>query len=299
MQKLRTLSGILAIVGVLVSYASNAAQEPTAPKASKEFASVMVAGDLLGEHPKARAEVKANAADKKALDRPMPKVDLVLPPRPGPMHVGLDVLVNGKPLRTVQHQGKTYLPVPKVEAEYELRVWNHGPHRIVAIVSVDGLSVMNGQPASAAHPGYIVAPFSQLVIKGWRRSLDTVAAFAFVDRDKSYASRTGRPENIGVIGLIAIEEQVWTPRPMLEKQDSPKASLRAQVGKIGTDYGRDIDSRVHYVPFNRSNNRQTITIYYDTVAALRAAGVPVDSPMPVPFPADSEFAPPPPGYKTK
>lgn len=85
--------------------------------------------------------------------------------------------------------------------------------------------------------------------------------------------------------------------PLLEKKDTAKAAMRAQVGSIGTEYGREIDSRVQYVPFVRSANKQVITIYYDTVAALRKAGVPVDPPMPVPFPRDSEFAPPPPGYK--
>lgn len=295
MRKTRMFLGMVAVVGLLTSYDSTVAQGLSTPKRSRELMVVTVAGDLLGEQPKARLDGKADGPEKKAAANPAPKSEASVLPPPGPMNVGLDVLVHGKPLRTIQHKGKTYLPVPKVGADYELRVWNHGPHRIVAIVSVDGLSVMNGQPASESHPGYIVAPYSQIVIKGWRRSLDTVAAFAFVDRDKSYAGLTGRPENIGVIGLIAIEERVWAPRPLLEKQDSAKAA-RA-VGSIGTEYGRDIDSRVYYVPFVRSNNKRLVTIYYDTVTALRTAGVPVDPPMPMPFPADPEFAPPPPGYK--
>ena len=265
------------------------------PKPSKELSALAVSGELVGEQPAARGAGKS-APETKAPDTAQ-KGEASILPRPAPMHVGLDVLVGGKPMRTIQHKGKTYLPVPKVGTEYEIRVWNHGPHRIVAIVSVDGLSVMNGQPASESHSGYIVAPYSQIYIKGWRRSLDAVAAFAFVDREKSYATLTGRPENIGVIGLIAIEEQVQTPRPLAEKQDTAKPAMRAQVGSTGTEYGREIDSRVHYVPFVRSANKRAITIYYDTVAALRKAGVPVDSPMPVPFPKDSEFAPPPPGYK--
>jgi hypothetical protein len=231
------------------------------------------------------------------------KRDLAQPKRrPGKMGVSLDVLVEGRPLRTVTHEGKTYLPVSRVGAEYTLRVWNHGPRRIAAVLSVDGLSVISGQPASANQPGYIVAPYSHVVIDGWRRSMDAVAAFRFVDRDSSYAAKTGRPENIGVLGLIAIEEQVWPPSPALEKRDAkaPGALFgRAQAGSIGTEYGREVDSRVYYVPFTRSTNRQAITYYYDTMAALRSAGVPVDDPAPVPFPADPPFAPPPPGYKGK
>jgi hypothetical protein len=221
-------------------------------------------------------------------------------PRPAKMHVSMEVLANGRVLPTVAHAGNAYLPVPRLGAEYEVRIWNHGPRRIVAVVSVDGLSVINGQPASENHPGYVVAPYSHVVIKGWRRSMEAVAAFRFVERDKSYANLIGRPENIGVIGLVAIEELVPRPEWKLERRGSvapPAKALRGEVGNVGTEYGREIDSRIYYVPFVRSTHRQAITLYYDSVEALRAAGVPVDRSGPVPFPGDLKFVPPPPGYK--
>lgn len=226
----------------------------------------------------------------------------LVPPRWDGMRVTLDILVDGKPLRTVYHQGKTFLPVPRLGTEYQIRVCNHGPYRVAAMVSVDGLSVHNGRPASEDHPGYIVAARSSILIKGWRRNMDTVAAFSFDEREKSYAALVGRPENIGVIGLIAVEEQVARPRPLMEKRAAAPAATKeaavkdSSVGGTGTGYGRDIDSRIYYVPFVRSSNRRTITMYYDTVDHLRQAGVPVDRPMPVPFPADNEFVPPPPRF---
>jgi hypothetical protein len=225
-----------------------------------------------------------------------PRDELILP-RPGLMRVSLDVLVDGVPVRTITHGWRTYLPVPRLGAEYAIRVHNHGPRRITAIVSVDGLSVINGQPASEEHPGYIVDPYSSIVIKGWRRDRETVAAFSFEERDKSYASRMGHPENVGVIGLIAIEEWGREPRPLLErKPDAADEAKRASglLGGTGTGYGRDIESRVYTVPFVRSGNKQTVTIYYDTIEALRRAGIPVDPYYPVPFPGDPKYAPPPP-----
>jgi hypothetical protein len=75
--------------------------------------------------------------------------------------------------------------------------------------------------------------------------------------------------------------------------------FRTEVGSIGTEYGREIDSGAYYVPFLRSSNKQTITLYYDTVAALREAGVPVDRSLPIPFPGDFKFAPPPSDYRGK
>ncbi|MFO0968917.1 MAG: hypothetical protein U0793_25475 [Gemmataceae bacterium] len=233
-------------------------------------------------------------------DTPHERDDLVLP-RPGLMRVAMDVLVDGRPIRTVYHAGKTYLPVPRMGQEYEIRVWNHGPRRVAAVVSVDGLSVITGQPAAESDPGYIVAPYSHIVIKGWRRNLENVAAFRFVERERSYAGLVGKPENIGVIGLVAVEERILHPMPRFEKRDAAPAAkgFRTEVGSIGTEYGRDIDSRAYYVSFIRSGNKQTVTMYYDTVEALRAVGVPVDRPLPVPFPADFPFAPPPPGYRER
>lgn len=242
--------------------------------------------------------VPAAGQDRKAIDR-----DLVeFAPWP-PMRVSLDVLVDNQPLPTVFHQGKTYVPVPRLGLEYAIRVTNHGPRRVVAMVSVDGLSVLNGQPASEDQAGYVVAARGSILIKGWRRDMNTVAVFSFVEREKSYASLMGRPENVGVIGLIAVEEMTSrpVPRPFVERngKSAAPALQRATVGDTGTGYGRDVDSRIYYVPFVRSNNKRTITMYYDTVATLRAAGVPVDRPLPSPFPGDHEFAPPPPADKSR
>ena len=118
----------------------------------------------------------AVASDLTASDPTAGNRDEVILPRWDDMCIGLDVLAQGRPLPTVQYQGRTYLPVPRWGTEYALRVRNDGPRRILAIVSVDGLSVISGKPASEAQTGYIVAARDSIVIKGWRRSLETVAA---------------------------------------------------------------------------------------------------------------------------
>jgi hypothetical protein len=229
-------------------------------------------------------------------DRPRP----IIPPRWDGMRVGMEVLVDGRPLRAIPYRGQIYLPVTQLGTEYQIRIWNHGPRRIAAIVSVDGLSVINGRPAAENGPGYLVGPRSSIVIHGWRRDLQTVAAFSFQEREKSYARRRGYPENVGVIGLIAIEEQVRHPRPFPEYKKARGTPLDKnggrQVGSTGTGFGRDINSPAFYVPFVRSANKRMIVYYYDTVEALRLAGVPVDDGLPRPFPKDPDFAPPPRRY---
>lgn len=291
--------------GLLLFCTQSAGETSSSAKSSKKTSPTPAKRELSdqGTAPLLLDDGRTVAA-KKPAQRKISSRELseLFPSRWGKREVGLEVLVDGKPLNTVSHQGKTYLPVPRLGMEYEIRVWNHGSRRVTAVVSVDGLSVINGQSASEDHPGYILAPSNSVLIKGWRRNLDTVAAFRFVERDKSYAHLIGKPENIGVIGLVAIEELSVRPLPELEKKDAsvPSAkALRGEVGSIGTEYGREIDSRVYYVPFVRSGNKQSITLYYDTVEALRAAGVPVDRPDPVPFPGDLKFVPPPPGYQGK
>jgi hypothetical protein len=210
------------------------------------------------------------------------------------MHVSLDVLVDGKPARVISYNGKLYLPVPRMGAEYEIRVNNNGSRRIAAIVSVDGLSVIKGEPASEKSPGYLVSSHDGILIKGWRRDTDRVAAFTFEERRNSYAYSRGYRDNIGVIGLIAVEELTPMPRTFeFYREKTAPRSPDAALGGTGTGWGRDIDSSVVTVPFVRSANKQTVTIYYDTEDALRRIGVPVDGRLPRPFPADTDFCPPP------
>jgi hypothetical protein len=134
--------------------------------------------------------------------------------------------------------------------------------------------------------------------------METVAAFSFEERGQSYAARVGRPENIGVIGLVAFEELTTRPVPRLEKRPlagaAPAEGYHSSkgVGGAGTGYGDTTYSPIYEVPFIRSGNRRDAVIYYDTAEALRQAGIPVDTyyprPEPNPFPGDPKFVPPPP-----
>lgn len=96
-------------------------------------------------------------------------------------------------------------------AHYAIRVQNRRGERLLAITSVDGLNVLTGAPASFDQPGYVFAPQEDYEITGWRKSDDDVAAFIFTDPSSSYAARTGRPANIGVIGVALYRERFSEP----------------------------------------------------------------------------------------
>lgn len=123
-------------------------------------------------------------------------------------NVTLEVLVRGKPVREYKHtDGYTYIEGRK-GTEFELRIHNKTFTKILAVPSVDGLSVMDGKPASSDSNGYIVNSYSRVTIPGWRLDDSEVAKFAFEDEKKSYAESTGEGGNQGVISVMVFEEKI-------------------------------------------------------------------------------------------
>jgi hypothetical protein len=96
--------------------------------------------------------------------------------------------------------------------EYGLRLRNRSGERVLAVVSVDGVNVVSGETASPSQSGYVLEPWQETTIDGWRKSLDRVAAFYFTSLPDAYATRTGRPANVGVIGVAVFHER---PRAQL------------------------------------------------------------------------------------
>jgi hypothetical protein len=203
--------------------------------------------------------------------------------------------------------------------EYSIRIRNRSSEDLLAVVSVDGVNAVTGQTAAPAQGGYVVAAYGYLEIKGWRKSMERTAAFYFTDLGDSYAARTGRPDNVGVIG-VALFKRKQEPAVSFEEkkrwhQDAPSAdssarreapAAKAQEGagaaaepQLGTGHGRNESSYARYVQFERESDvpGEVITLRYDSRANLIALGViPVPRPapryQPDPFPA--AFVPDPP-----
>jgi hypothetical protein len=92
--------------------------------------------------------------------------------------------------------------------EYALRVRNLTGERILAVMSVDGVNIVSGETAAPDQVGYVLDPYQSAEIDGWRKSLSRAAAFYFTDLGDSYAARTGRPDDVGVIGLAVFRERL-------------------------------------------------------------------------------------------
>lgn len=112
----------------------------------------------------------------------------------------------GRTLPVYRHAGRYYV-VGLPGGEYQIRVRNRTGAEILAVVSVDGVNAVTGETAGWGQTGYVLSPYQSYDIKGWRKSLQRVASFFFTEHANSYAARTGRPENVGVIGIAVFRKK--------------------------------------------------------------------------------------------
>jgi hypothetical protein len=92
-------------------------------------------------------------------------------------------------------------------AKYAIDVRNALGRRVLAVTSVDGVNVVSGETANTAQTGYVLGAYQRYGITGWRKSNNDVAAFEFTASPNSYAERTGRPRDVGVIGVALFRER--------------------------------------------------------------------------------------------
>ncbi len=94
---------------------------------------------------------------------------------------------------------------------YKIRVTNPTAHRVEAVVTVDGLDVVDGESGDLRKRGYIVPAYGEVRIEGFRTSLADVATFRFSSVDGSYAGKKGKARNVGVIAVAIFEETAPPP----------------------------------------------------------------------------------------
>lgn len=232
----------------------------------------------------------------------------------------------GQPIQTWRHNGRLFV-AGQPGARYSLRVANNTGRRVLAVMSVDGVNILTGQTAGFDQRGYVFDAYQHYDISGWRKSDTQVAAFSFASAHRSYATHTGRPDDVGVIGVAVFRERYAPPPPppMAEYRARPGAADAAEVEelvtqsrrapsgsvgrlapapqreeRLGTAHGAREWSQVTQVNFERASSRpdQITRIEYDTYRNLVAAGVirppRAPGPRPRPFPA-SGYVPDPPG----
>jgi len=196
----------------------------------------------------------------------------------------------GERIPVYSHRGRLYIPGAPGQ-KYSLLVTNKTGARVLTVASVDGVNVITGETAAPSQSGYVLGSWGSVSIAGWRKSMSEVAAFFFTPLPDSYAARTDRPGNVGVIG-VAVFREYQPPRPpaaLMQQAPSagsakreaessadavPRAAPRPE-DKLGTGHGERETSEVTWTDFRRASEvpSELISIYYDSRANLIARGI--------------------------
>lgn len=215
----------------------------------------------------------------------------------GPVEVDLVDRDHGRVLPQYLHRGQRWVPGTPGH-RYAVRLTNHSPERVLVVLSVDGVNALSGDSAAVDQGGYVLEPWQSTEVAGWRKSMRDVAQFYFSDPRDSYAARTGRPRDVGVIGVAVFEEarRYDTPpriggdrEPVARAQaseaemeglptpspaDAPEmAGSRAQ--SIGTGHGYREYAPVRRTGFVRASRHpvQVAQLRYEDERALVARGI--------------------------
>jgi hypothetical protein len=201
-------------------------------------------------------------------------------------------------------------------ARYSIMIQNRRGERVLAVTAVDGINVISGETGAWGQSGYVFSPGESYEITGWRKSNAEIAAFNFTAAGNSYAERTGRPANVGVIGVALFLErparaapqsrgEAAASAPKLEEikpSTAPNVAQMAPAPKLGTGHGPRETSYAQTTTFDRlsSTPNEVIKIRYDSFENLLAMGVVPSRPWqstPNPFPdsAMPRYVPDPPG----
>ncbi|MBS0309068.1 MAG: hypothetical protein JSS58_08870 [Proteobacteria bacterium] len=214
----------------------------------------------------------------------------------------------GEQLRVYEHRGNYYVAGTPGN-RYAVVVRNNAGSRAMTVVSVDGVNVITGETAAPGQSGYVLGAYGATEINGWRKSMEEVAAFVFDKERKSYAARTGRPENIGVIGVAVFREKLQqpimpAPRQRLYEQDNAPAAAaesavrglaKDSVSRLGTGHGQREEAQASYTSFERASSApaEIISIRYDSYRNLVNQGVIVAQRPRQPDPFPGRFVPDP------
>ena len=199
---------------------------------------------------------------------------------------------------------------------YAVRLANRTGERLGVLLTVDGLNAISGErsPAGSRSPGrmYVLYPWDDTVVQGWRTSLEDVRQFTFVDEERSYATRSGKGG--GRLGWIEVEiyrerrpvARPWPYWPYRPDDDRPEGGEPSEEGRRepkakddsaaaardgiaerrpvppataapaypGTGWGPRAEDPVRVVSFDPAPApAERITLRYEYASALRALGI--------------------------
>lgn len=238
---------------------------------------------------------------------------------------GLDFIIRPKgrsPADEYPHRGQTWIE-GRAGSNYVIELQNHTYSPVMAVVSVDGLCVIDGKPASYESDGFLIPAQGTTSVPGWMLNRQQAAEFVFGSKKHSYAAESGSDtSNVGVIGVAWFlqKEPIYTVQPLpfygaADIHQLGKSALRASgsiaassmsIGSVGTGFGQETSFNTTPVRFERNSNQPHVvqTIFYDSADNLQKMGIRLKErnsyQTRVAFPgSESGFCKPPPSWVRK
>ncbi len=109
--------------------------------------------------------------------------------------VGVSIEVDGRrvPLYASPDGSTRWYLEAREGSSYAVVLSNRTAERLGVVLTVDGLNAISGERDS--NRMYVLGPWEQSTIRGWRTSLADVRRFTFVDERASYAARPRIPRS--------------------------------------------------------------------------------------------------------
>src|SRR5687768_10806091 len=215
-------------------------------------------------------------ADRPALAHVGPRTALAV--APDRLRAPYDVQIiteSGETAPTYAFRGRYYVQ-GLADERYTIRVTNPTGSRVEAVVSVDGLDVVDGESGDLKKRGYIVPAYGEVRIEGFRTSLADVATFRFSSVDNSYAGKKGKSRNVGVIAVAIFEEQAPPPDQQI---------IMPEVTRRPYHWNDDVDGEASMSRDSNRNRGGGGRVAKQSKADKKAAEAPADRVSAAPPPA--------------
>lgn len=141
-------------------------------------------------------------------------------PRISESPVQISILTeNKKIIPLYRNQDEQYQFYGKENERYIIYLHNTSPRKVYeAIITVDGLDVINGQSGSYQNRGYLLRTGDTLFVEGFRKSDQQVAAFRFSTPDEDYVNHNiqNNKKDLGIIS-VALFESEEGPQKIIRK----------------------------------------------------------------------------------
>lgn len=183
-----------------------------------------------------------------------------------------------KPINEYENDGIIWIEGRK-GSQFNIIIHNLSPHRKLVIPTLDGIGILDGNPASLNTRGYIMSPWELWTMTGWCHS-NTIIPFEF--KDKKHETKITHNDSTGVLAFI-----IYTEETSIE---TTKHHYINPYETIGVLKSKGINNIKLFE--KNETNIHIMSIYYDNIKNLQKYGIkiyqePVKETrvLPNPFPA--------------